>query len=348
MSTLRTAVIGTGHLGAIHARVYAELEGSQLVGIVDTRAERAAEIASKHGAAVIEDYRELVGRVDAVSVATPTRSHHEIAKFFLENGVPVLVEKPITTTLEQAQDLVRTARERGVALQVGHIERFNPAVRALLDDVRGARFIEVHRLSPFKFRSTDIGVVLDLMIHDLDIILSLTESEVTEIRAAGVRVLSKDTEDIANARLSFANGCVANITASRISQTAMRKVRFFNPDSYVTCDMMKKEALVYQKGSAFDDFDVDALEPGAIDDPLTYVYENLIHIKKVEIKPEEPLTAALGAFFEAVRTKSEPVVTGEQGMRALQVAFDILAAIRTTLSDQIATAGLDPTSYLRD
>ncbi len=322
---LRVAVVGSGHLGAIHARVYAEVAEAQLVAVCDTDTARAAQTAERYGSRVLEDYRELAGKVDAVSVATPTQSHYEISRFFLEHGVPVLVEKPITTTLEEAQDLVRISREQGVTLMVGHVERFNPALKALLDEVRHARFVEAHRLSPYRFRSTDIGVVLDLMIHDIDIILAVTGSEVTEVRAAGCNIITPKHEDIANARLTFANGCVANITASRISQQPMRKIRFFTPEAYVTVDMHKREAYIYRKSEKFKGLDPSTIDVSQIGDPLYWVFHEFIQMEKVQIEEEEPLKAEIRDFLSAVRDHSEPRVPGEHGMRAIKVAFEVLA-----------------------
>ena len=332
---LRVAVIGAGHLGSIHARIYAELPESDLVGVIDANPDRAKEIGEKYGAPMHgTDYRELLGRVDAVSIATPTLYHHEVAAHFLREKVPVLVEKPITTTLPQAEELVALSREHGVPLQVGHVERFNPAMQALFGDLRDPRFIEAHRLSPFRFRSIDIGVVLDLMIHDLDIILAVVPSELAEIRAAGVNILSPKHEDIANARLTFANGCVANLTASRISQHPMRKMRFFTPECYATVDTQAREAYIYRKAENFKDFDATAVDPKKIDDPLYFVFNKIIDIKKVQIDPQEPLKLELKSFLNCVRTRTDPVVPGEHGMRAIKVAFDILQTIDDNLREQ--------------
>jgi predicted dehydrogenase len=338
---LKVAVIGTGHLGSIHARVYSELDGAELVAVVDTDPARAALIAEKHDATAETDYTAVLDRVDAVSIATPTVAHFEVAKAFLQAGVPVLVEKPITTTVEQGQELVDLAKSKNLALQVGHSERFNPAIIATFDRVRGARFIEAHRLAPFRFRSVDIGVILDLMIHDLDIILAVTGSEVVDVQAAGVNIISPKDEDIANARLTFANGCVANITASRISRTPMRKLRFFTPDSYMTVDMMKREAHSYRKSPEFASFDPTTAEAADIEDPLFFVYNNLLKVEKVDIDDGEPLKLELGAFLDSVRTGAAPVVSGEDGLRAIRVAFDILRTVRATLRQQAKSAEID-------
>ncbi|MGE3854592.1 MAG: Gfo/Idh/MocA family oxidoreductase, partial [Planctomycetota bacterium] len=317
------------------------LPESRLVGVIDANEARATEIAGKYGVQSGTDYRDMLGKVDAVSIATPTLYHHEVAKCFLSEGVPVLVEKPITTTLPQAQELVALSREKGVALQVGHVERFNPAVQALLDDVRDPRFIEAHRLSPFRFRSIDIGVVLDLMIHDLDIILAVVNSDLVEIRAAGVNIISPHHEDIANARLTFENGCVANLTASRISQQPMRKMRFFTPECYATVDTQAREAYIYRKAENFRDFDATKVDPKKVDDPLYFVFNKIIDIRKVAIETEEPLKLELRSFLKCVRNGTDPVVPGEHGMRAIKVAFEILHTIDENLKEQRSGNGLD-------
>ncbi len=344
MSTgpLRVAVVGAGHLGAIHARIYSEVEQAELVAVVDIDLARARAVGERHGVVGQADYRDLIGELDAVSIATPTLHHHRVARDFLAAGVPVLVEKPITTTLAEAEELVELSRRHGIALQVGHVERFNPAVQALLEDVRNTRFIEAHRLSPFRFRSIDIGVVLDLMIHDLDIILAVTGSEVVEIRASGVNILSPKHEDIANARLTFANGCVANLTASRISQQPMRKIRFFTPECYATVDTQAREAYIYKKAENFRDFDPTSIDASKIEDPLYFVFNRIINIRKVQIEEEEPLKLELLSFLSAVANGTEPVVPGEHGMRAIKLAFDILATIEQDLAEQRGNAELTP------
>jgi predicted dehydrogenase len=237
---LRVAVIGVGHLGRHHARILSSLEGAQLVAVADTAADRAAEAAAATGARAVTDFRELFGQVDAVTVAVPTELHRDVALPFLQQGIAVLVEKPMARSVEEADELLEAARASGATLGVGHTERYNPAVAAVLPLVTSPKFIEVHRLGVFPDRSLDIDVVFDLMIHDLDIILALVRSDVESIEAVGVPVLTP-RYDIANARLRFASGCIANVTASRISRERVRKIRFFQPDAYISIDYAAQE-----------------------------------------------------------------------------------------------------------
>lgn len=297
---VRIAVIGVGHLGTHHARLLAGIDGAELAAIVDTRPERAAAAAEATGARALTDYRELFGQVDAVTVAVPTELHHEIARPFLERGISVLVEKPITRTVQEADALVAAAAASGATLAVGHTERHNPAVAAVLPLVSTPRFIEVHRLGVFPERSLDIDVVFDLMIHDLDIILAMVKGEVTSIEAVGVPVLT-DKFDIANARLRFSTGCIANVTASRISKERVRKIRFFQPDAYISIDYAEQEVegyrLLRREGQR------PEIQGG-----------------KLPVTREEPLKRELADFVAAVRDKRRPLVTGEDGRRALALA----------------------------
>lgn len=297
---VRIAVIGVGHLGTHHARLLAGIDGAELAAIVDTRPERAAAAAEATGARALTDYRELFGQVDAVTVAVPTELHHEIARPFLERGISVLVEKPITRTVQEADALVAAAAASGATLAVGHTERHNPAVAAVLPLVSTPRFIEVHRLGVFPERSLDIDVVFDLMIHDLDIILAMVKAEVTSIEAVGVPVLT-DKFDIANARLRFSTGCIANVTASRISKERVRKIRFFQPDAYISIDYAEQEVegyrLLRREGQR------PEIQGG-----------------KLPVTREEPLKRELADFVAAVRDKRRPLVTGEDGRRALALA----------------------------
>jgi predicted dehydrogenase len=331
---IKAAVVGVGHLGRHHARIYAELPGVQLVAVADTNQKRAEGIAQACHCKPCGDYRELIGRVDAVSVAAPTELHHEIAKEFLEAGVAVLVEKPMTKTLEEGERLVAIARAKGVTLQVGHVERFNPAVMAVQRFIKPPRFIESHRLSPYTFRSRDIGVVMDLMIHDIDIILHLAQSELVNVEALGFGIISK-TEDIANARLTFANGCVANVTASRISNKAMRKMRLFSDDSYVSLDYGTREAFIYRPTEKIlsGEFDVEeflrSVDLTKVAELKDLVFKDLVHIEKLQMDEHEPLKAEIESFINAVKTGSEPVVTGEHGLRAMKAAMMITEKIRT-------------------
>jgi predicted dehydrogenase len=331
---IKAAVVGVGHLGRHHARIYAELPGVQLVAVADTNQKRAEGIARQHHCEALDDYKKLLGRVDVVSVASPTEFHYEISKVFLEAGVAVLVEKPITKTVEEGEALVAIAREKGVALQVGHVERFNPAVMAVQRLIKPPRFIESHRLSPYTFRSRDIGVVMDLMIHDIDIILHLAQSELVNVDALGFGIISK-TEDIANARLTFASGCVANVTASRVSNKPMRKIRLFSEDSYVSLDYGTREAFIYRPTEKIlsGEFDVEeflnSIDLSKITDLKDVVFRDLLRIEKVKMDEVEPLKAEIESFVNAVRTGVEPVVTGEHGVRAMRAAMMITEKIRT-------------------
>jgi predicted dehydrogenase len=321
MSSVRLGVVGVGYLGQHHARIYADIPGVELVGVVDADGDRAAEIAGKYGVTHHADYRDLIAKVDAVSIASPTITHFEIARDFLQQGVDVLVEKPITATLPQAEELVRMAGVHHRVLQVGHIERFNGAVRELARLVRDPGFIEVHRLGVFVDRATDVDVILDLMIHDIDIILSLVRAPVRDIRANGVPVITPNV-DIANARLEFENGCVANVTASRVSARPQRKIRFFQPDTYISLDFQAQTVECYRR----------------VGDPRGYLVGQMPKIirEEITIPKEEPLKVELSAFVEAVKHRTRPIVAGEEGLNALHVATNILAKIGlgTTDSDR--------------
>lgn len=297
---LRVAVIGVGHLGRHHARILGELPGVALDAVVDPVPERAAEAAQARGARALADYRELLGEVDAVTIAVPTELHGEIARAFLARGTAVLVEKPMTKTTAEAEGLIDAANTAGTILAVGHTERYNPAVAAVLPLVSTPRFIEVHRLGAFPDRSLDIDVVFDLMIHDLDVILAMVKSDVVAIEAVGVAVLT-DKYDIANARLRFANGCIANVTASRISKEKVRKIRFFQPDAYISIDYAEQEVEGYR------------LLRRAGERPS-------IQGGKLPVVREEPLKRELADFVDAVRQHRAPLVTGEAGLRALTLA----------------------------
>lgn len=314
MSRIRVGVVGVGHLGYHHARNYAALPTAALAGVVDTNEERrnrAAQDFKVPGVATIEELLSL--GVDAVSVATPTSSHFEVVMALLEAGKHVLVEKPIAPSLWQAEAMVSAAAAHGCLLQVGHIERFNGAVHALFSALKEPKFIECHRLSPFPMRGTDVSVVLDLMIHDLDIVLAMESSPVVSLDAVGVAVFS-ESEDIANARIRFASGCVANVTSSRVSVDRMRKIRVFAENAYVSTDYSAQQVLVYRK------------KPGLIP-PGTNPMEHL-SIETLPVEKDEPLMLELTAFVEAVRDGRRPVVSGEDGIRALKLAQDIVDFIQ--------------------
>lgn len=297
---IRAAVVGVGALGRHHARILASTPDIEFVGVVDANVERAREIAALHGVSAFEDGAALVGHADAVCIATPTVSHHEVAGALIDAGLHVLVEKPMTTTLEQADDLIARAQARGVVLAVGHTERFNPAVDVALPFLTRPRFIEVHRLGTFPDRSLDIDVVFDLMIHDLDLLLAALQQEVVSIEAVGVPVLT-DRVDIANARLKFADGCIANLTASRISRDRVRKIRFIEPAAYVSVDYASRDVEVWRLRRQ------DGARPAIEGGP-------------VPVPEGEPLRRELDDFLEAVRDGRPPRVTGEAGRRALALA----------------------------
>jgi predicted dehydrogenase len=298
MSVLRVGVAGVGHIGSNHARIYAELPSVEFSAVYDIDAARAKSIAKKYAVTAAKSLEEFADLVDAVSVATPTSTHHAIAHPLLTLGKHLLVEKPITENTIEASELVELAARRGLVLQVGHVERFNPILSALEARLSHPRFIEAHRLSPYPDRSTDIGVVLDLMIHDLEVILHLVRSPVQHIDAVGVPVLSRG-EDIANARLRFQNGCVANITSSRISPERMRKIRVFQEDAYLSLDYQNQSGEVYRR----------------VDGRITR--------EKVQIEREEPLKRQLMSFVECASTGREPRVSGFQATAALELAVEI-------------------------
>jgi predicted dehydrogenase len=299
----RVAVIGVGYLGKFHAEKYAGLPQADLVAVVDSDRDKSDEIALKHGVKGYTDYRDILDKVDAVSIAVPTVCHFQVARDFLQHGVSILLEKPITSTLDEAEELIRLAREKNVVLQVGHIERFNPVIMALNNVVTEPRFIESIRIAPFKPRGTDVNVVIDLMIHDIDIIQNIVRSPVKLINSIGAPVFTPE-EDIANARIQFENGCVANVTASRISLKSERRMRIFQPDAYITCDFQYKKVAVFRKGEG-------EMFPGV---PNVKMEEKVL--EQVDALQEE-----IASFLESVRTGTSPVVTGEDGKRALETAI---------------------------
>lgn len=314
MRALRVGVIGVGHLGYHHARNYAALDGVALVGVVDLDQSRAAKAAHDFGTAAYRSVSELLeAGIDAASVVVPTTAHAEVTATLLQAGVDVLVEKPIADTVAAAEAMVALAAAKERVLQVGHIERFNGAVIALTQAMQTPRFIECHRLSPYPSRGDDVSVVLDLMIHDLDIVLALERSEVVSLDAVGVPVFSR-SEDIANVRLRFASGCVANLTSSRVSLERMRKIRIFGDDAYVSTDYSEQQVLVYRKRPG---------TPPADTSPMAW-----ITIDRLTVEQEEPLKRELASFVECVKSRRRPVVSGEEGMRALRLAQDVIAFIR--------------------
>jgi predicted dehydrogenase len=306
---LRLAVIGVGHLGRHHARIASTLDGVRLTAVVDVRPERAAEVAASTQTMALTDYRELLGQVDAVVVAVPTEAHLAVALPFLESGAGVLVEKPMAQSLGEADALLAAASASGATLAVGHTERHNPAVAAVLPLVTSPRFIEVHRLGVFSERSLDVDVVFDVMIHDLDIILALVRSEIVSIEAVGVPVLSPKF-DIANARLRFASGCIANVTASRISRDRVRKIRFFQPDAYISIDYAEQSAEGWRLTRR------DGQRPQ-------------IQGGTIPVQADEPLRRELADFVAAIRERRAPLVNGAAGRRALALATEVAEKMKS-------------------
>jgi predicted dehydrogenase len=323
LSSVRVGIIGVGYLGQHHARIYSQLPGVILIGVVDHVRERADEVAKGTRTKAFYDPQSLFGSVDAVSIVVPTVSHYEVARMFLEKGVHVMLEKPMTQTLAEADHLIEMAEKRKVVLQIGHLERFNSAIQKLAGIIREPRFAEVHRLGGFANRGTDVDVVLDLMIHDIDILLSLVPSDVSEIRAAGTPVISQAI-DIANARIEFKNGCVANVTASRVSREPMRKIRIFQPDAYLSLDYKNQELVVAKRAQSSDS--------GGF---LSSLWRSRrlpgmpgIVVERIKMKKEEPLKAELESFIQAVRSGEKPIVSGREGREALKVALQVMEQIR--------------------
>jgi predicted dehydrogenase len=329
---LKIAVIGVGHLGKEHARIYSDMPDVSLAGIVDINKERGEEVAQRYNTKYYSSYKEILDKVDAVSVVVPTKSHYEIAKELLKNGIPVLVEKPMTGTVSEAEELIRLSKSNNTVLQPGYVERFNPAIQAIQKLDVSLKFIECHRLSPFTFRSADISVVLDLMIHDIDIILYLSKSKVKKIDAVGVNVIS-DKEDIANARIQFENGCVANITASRVSFEPMRKIRLFSEDSYISLDYQKQEAMIYKKSPelTLKSINVEDKDVSTIKDLKSFVFGDLLKIERIKMDNQEPLKKEIESFVNCIKNGENPVVSGEEGLAAIKTASIIKDEIEKNL-----------------
>jgi predicted dehydrogenase len=331
---LRVAVVGVGHLGSIHARIYAELEGAELVCVVDADVERAASVGAEFGCRALADVHELFELhadhdIDAVSVAVPTAFHEAAAVPLLERGVPVLVEKPLAGNLAGADAILAAAERGGATLAVGHVERFQPGLLRVREMGFRPRFIECHRLAPFSFRSTDVGVVHDLMIHDLDLVLDLIDSEVVSIDAAGGAILS-DNEDVASVRLVFENGARANVTASRASLKPMRRFRLFAGDAYVSLDFTENHGLVVKKGAEWEAkrSELAAMTPAELAATADWMTSGMLEVVPLELGGEQrPLQAELASFLTAVREGGEPEVTGADGRRALALADRISETI---------------------
>jgi len=313
MDKVRIGVIGVGYLGKFHAEKYSGMDNVQLIGVVDIDRGLADDVAARFDTRAFTDYRDLFGRVDAVSIVVPTEDHFSVAAECMNHDLDVLIEKPMTATLEQADELIKIAGARGRVMQIGHLERFNPAVIALKDIVHGPMFIEAHRLSIFKDRSTDVSVVLDLMIHDIDIIMNVVQSEIKSIHAAGVPVICEHA-DIANVRLEFESGCVANVTASRISTKNQRKIRLFQKDAYVSVDFTTREITIIRR----DESVAGELIPG-------------VDIRQRSFSESDALEDELAAYIQAVVTRQTPVVSGDAGRRALEVALSITDRINIAI-----------------
>ncbi len=309
---LRVGVVGTGYLGKFHAEKYARMPDVELVGVVDTNRGAAEAVAQKLGTRPFDNHLDLVGRVDAVSVVVPTSDHFAVSRDFLAGNVDVLIEKPMTTTLEEADKLIEFADSRGLIIQVGHLERYNPAVVALRGIVLTPLFIESHRLSIFTGRAADVSVVLDLMIHDIDIISNFVKADLVDVRAAGISVITGQV-DIANARLEFANGCVANVTASRISMKNERKIRLFQRDAYISVDFANHEITLVRQNEQVK----DSLIPG-------------MEIKQLHFDKGDALDDELKSFVRSVKRREEPVVNGQVGRSALRIALTVMEQIKDT------------------
>lgn len=323
MEKVRIGVVGTGHLGSVHAKLLAEVKAVKLTQLFDEDRSKAGSLAKTLGTTAAGSLDELLGNVDAVSIATTTSSHYDVAIKAIERGVHVFIEKPITDTIERGEDLVAQAARKGVKIQVGHIERFNPAILSLEQYELKPMFVECHRLAQFNPRGTDVAVVLDLMIHDIDLIMSLVRSDVKSVEASGVAVVS-DSIDIANARLQFTNGCVANVTASRISQNKMRKIRLFQQDSYISIDLLQGQSEVFRLVDEKDQKSKPTMLLGKIDQGSR---KRMIVYEQPEAREVNALKFELELFVNSVKTGAEVPVTGRDGVQALRVAERIMAAI---------------------
>lgn len=305
MHKVKVGIVGVGHLGSIHAKVYSKIDNAELVGVCDCNLSRALEIGKKYHTRSFADYEDLFDKIDAASIVVPTSLHYNIAKEFLNHGIHVLIEKPITKTLSEADELIAIAAQKDLIIQVGHVERFNAAVLALEKYLKKPKFIECQRLGPFHKRVEDVGVVLDLMIHDIDIVLGLIKQDVVNIEAVGLSTMSAH-EDVANVRLIFQDGTIADITASRVTKDVVRKIRIFQEDSYISLDYLNQEVTLFKKTGP------------------------KIVKEKVKIKKVEPLKKELESFIECVGNHQRPIVSGVEGKRALQVALEIIEKIKST------------------
>jgi predicted dehydrogenase len=328
---LRVGVIGCGRMGRLHARVYSQMPTVKVAGVFDIAPDVAAAVGDEFNLPVVKNVEQLLDGLDAVTIAVPTKFHLGIAEQCLRRQIACLIEKPLAKDVVQGKRIVELSREHRTLVQVGHIERFNPAIRAMVRLKIQPRFLEVTRISPMTFRSMDVGVVLDMMIHDIDIVLSLANSSVTKIDAVGVSVIG-DVEDICNARLTFANGCVANLTASRLAMRTDRHLRVFSTDAYVSIDYQKRHGTVVRRSGNIEAIRdaVAKIKAGEVEDLSQLNYKDLVHIEELQSDDVEPLRAELDAFVESVQTGSPPVVSAEDGLHAVEVAERIVRTIGPT------------------
>jgi len=324
---IKVGVVGVGHLGKHHMRLLKGLD-CELVGVADPSEEARQFAADTHGLQTFADYREMKGLVDAVSVVVPTRLHREVGCFFLENGTDVLVEKPIAPSAADGQAIVDAAKQNDRVLAVGHVERFNPALRGVTELGKSARYIESHRLAPFSFRSTDIGVVLDLMIHDLDLVLAFVQSPIKSVEAFGGAVFTP-AEDMASAIIKFENGAVAHLTANRVALKPMRKMRVFSKEGYVSLDFQNAQGMVVKKapGWDFEKLDMESLDRAQMGDLWKFVFDGLLQVENLQLDSGNPLLDELAEFVRCVQDRSQPTVPGEEGVAAVLAAERVLAVI---------------------
>ncbi len=325
---MRVGVIGCGRMGRLHARVYSQMPRVKVMGVYDASEDAAAAVADEFAVPLAKTLGQLLESVDAVTIAVPTKYHLEMAEQCIPRKIACLIEKPLAKDVAEAKKIVELAKQYGVTVQVGHIERFNPAIRAMSRLDIQPRFLEVTRISPMTFRSIDVGVVLDMMIHDIDIVLRLANSTVSKIDATGVSVLG-EVEDICNARLTFANGCVANLTASRLAMKTARNLRVFSNDAYVSIDYQKRHGIVVRRSGNIEAIREAAakIRSGEIEDLSQLNYADIVHIEELKIDDVEPLRAELDAFVDAIISGSRPVVSAEDGLHAVEVARRIVETI---------------------
>ena len=329
MDKIHTAVIGAGKMGAIHAKVYDQLPQSDFVAVVDVDRDKAEHLANRYGCCAFTDCADILDKVDAVTIATPTAHHLELAKIFIKNNIAVMIEKPLAADVKEGREIVELAKKNNAVVAVGHSERCNPAVQAMKRLDIEPKFIEASRVSPYPFRSTDIGVVMDVMIHDIDIVLSLAESKIKKIDAVGVSVID-EKEDICNARIFFENGCIANITASRLALKTERKVRVFSRQAYLSVDYFKKSGIIIKADPNIDvvKWIRERKEAGDFN-LLTVNWPDLLHIEQLDIDDKEPLRFEQEAFLQAVADRQlRPEVSAEEGLAAMECAEKILASIK--------------------